>query len=219
MTPLRPSLSRTFPLRHSARSLRSENSAPSRGFGGMKSLLLLGPSRHPAPTLHHVVSNEVRVVRNPSFALLAALLLAVLAFSLSGCGKNTNTEVDDPQLKPIQDMLNDKLPNGTNIGFVQNFLNARGYPIQSDHPRDAIVALVRHIDTDNGKLEPVTARVTFYFDPNGKLINTELARTFNQRIPQSPQSDAEPQSQPPSDTQPPSQPQSDQPSQSPSQQQ
>jgi hypothetical protein len=108
----------------------------------------------------------------------AAILGTVL---LCGCGAKSN-EVDDPQLKPIQEMLNAQVPPGTTEGAVSQFLTLRGYEMQAEHKPGTIVATIRHIDTE--KLQPVTARVTFYFDANGKLNTTEIVRTFNRPIPQ-----------------------------------
>jgi hypothetical protein len=108
----------------------------------------------------------------------AAILSAVL---LCGCGAKSN-EVDDPQLKPLQEMLNAQVPPGTTEGAVNQFLTLRGYEMQAEHKPGTIVAIIRHIDTE--KLQPVTARVTFYFDANGKLNTTEIVRTFNRPIPQ-----------------------------------
>jgi hypothetical protein len=115
------------------------------------------------------------------FSFLAVLIGLFLP---AACKKST--EVDDPQLKPIQEMLNQNLPPGSMESAVNYFLDLRGYPKEPSQ-RGTIVAIIRHIDTE--KLQPVTARVTFYFDANGKLNTTEIVRTFNQPIPQ-------PQSQP-----------------------
>lgn len=114
------------------------------------------------------------VARFPLFA--ASLLLLFIA----GCGKSS-PEVTDPQLKPIQEMLNSQLPTGSSEGTVQQFLSARGYPVERASQPGTLVALIRHIDTE--KLQPVTARVTFYFDANGRLNTTEIERTFNRRPP------------------------------------
>jgi hypothetical protein len=111
------------------------------------------------------------------FPFFAAGLLFLFA---AGCGKSS-TEVTDPQLKPIQEMLNSQLPTGSSEGTVQQFLSARGYPIERASQPGTLVALIRHIDTE--KLQPVTARVTFYFDANGRLNTTEIERTFNRRPP------------------------------------
>jgi hypothetical protein len=100
---------------------------------------------------------------------------------LWGCGGKSN-EVNDPQLKPIQEMLDAQVPPGTIEGAVNQFLAARGYETEDGHKPGTIVAIIRHIDTE--KLQPVTARVTFYFDANGKLNTTEIVRTFNRPVPQ-----------------------------------
>ena len=127
--------------------------------------------------LHHSDSCCRSLCPGPCFSLLAALLSLLF---LAGCGRNS--QVDDPQLKPIQEMLNTNLPPGTMEDAVDRFLAVRGYPKELAPRRGTIVAIIRHIDTE--KLEPVTARVTFYFDANGKLNTTEIVRTFNQPIPQ-----------------------------------
>jgi hypothetical protein len=114
------------------------------------------------------------------FRLLAAA--AVLSL-LAGCGKTSN-EVTDPQLKPIQEMLNSQLPVGSSEGTVRQFLSARDYPTESNSKPGTVIAIIRHIDTE--KLQPVTARVTFYFDANGRLNTTEIERTFNRQPPTTP---------------------------------
>ena len=114
------------------------------------------------------------VARFPVFAA------GLVFFLIAGCGKSSN-EVTDPQLRPIQEMLNSQLPTGSSEGTVQQFLSARGYPVERTSQPGTLVALIRHIDTE--KLQPVTARVTFYFDANGRLNTTEIERTFNRRPP------------------------------------
>jgi len=106
--------------------------------------------------------------------LIAALLL------VSGCKQTF--KVDDPQLKPIQDMLEQNVPTGTPEAGVSQFLAMRGYPTEASEKPGTLVAIIRHIDTE--KLQPVTARVTFYFDANGKLNTYEIVRTMNAPIPQ-----------------------------------
>jgi hypothetical protein len=91
-------------------------------------------------------------------------------------------KVEDPQLKPIQAMIEEKLPVGSTEGAVQEFLSARGYPTEPSDKPGTLIAIIRHIDTE--KLQPVTARVTFYFDANGKLNTYEIVRTMNAPIPQ-----------------------------------
>jgi hypothetical protein len=99
---------------------------------------------------------------------------------LAACQKAAKTS--DPQLKPIQQMLDEQLPLGTPEAAVNAFLAARDYPTEPGAKRGAIVATIRHIDTE--RLQPVTARVTFYFDENGKLKDYEIQRTMNEPIPQ-----------------------------------
>lgn len=106
--------------------------------------------------------------------LAAALVLA------AGC-KHEAGEVDDPQLKPIQAMIQQALPIGTTQASVEEFISARGYPTEPGKP-GTLVAVIRHIDTQ--KLQPVTARVTFFFDANRKLNTYEIVRIPNAPIPQ-----------------------------------
>jgi len=108
----------------------------------------------------------------------AAYLGAVLLL-LAGC--KPSIRVDDPQLKPIQAMLEENVPIGTPEGAVTEFLSMRGYPTEPTEKPGTLVAVIRHIDTE--KLRPVTARVTFYFDANGKLNTYEIVRTINAPIP------------------------------------
>lgn len=113
-----------------------------------------------------------------------ALLLAVLLPGFVGCkGSLKNAfKVEDPQLKPIETMVQQYVPLGSSEGAVQQFLSARGYPTANPTEKDTIVGIIRHIDTE--KMQPVTARVTFYFDKNGKLENFEVVRTMSDPIPQ-----------------------------------
>jgi hypothetical protein len=109
---------------------------------------------------------------------LAFLFASVFLFA--GC--RNAFKVEDPQLKPIQAMIEEKLPLGSTEGAVQEFLSARGYPTEPSDKPGTLIAIIRHIDTE--KLQPVTARVTFYFDANGKLNTYEIVRTMNAPIPQ-----------------------------------
>lgn len=112
----------------------------------------------------------------------AAALFFALAGSLALAGCQKSLRVEDPQLKPIQEMLDKELPLGSTETTVNQFLSVRGYPIADEHKPGTLVAIIRHIDTQ--KLQPVTARVTFYFDATDKLNNVEIVRTLNQPIPQ-----------------------------------
>jgi uncharacterized lipoprotein NlpE involved in copper resistance len=113
-----------------------------------------------------------------TYSLWLAAAAAILM--LVGCQKAAKT--DDPQLKPIQQMLDEQLPLGTTDAAVNAFLAARDYPSEGGAKQGTIVAKIRHIDTE--RVQPVTARVTFYFDENGKLKDYELQRTMNEPIPQ-----------------------------------
>ena len=128
----------------------------------------------------------------PSVARLVCLAAVLGTVLLCGCGAKSN-EVDDPQLKPIQEMLNAQVPPGTTEGAVTQFLTLRGYEMQPEHKPGTIVALIRHIDTE--KLQPVTARVTFYFSANGKLNTTEIVRAFNRPVPPPQQQEQQPEQQ------------------------
>jgi hypothetical protein len=115
---------------------------------------------------------------------------ATASFLLAACGQTL--KVSDPQLQPIQEMLDSQLPPGTPTAIVNQFVSTRGYSIVPAAGKpDTMVVIIRHIDKQ--KLQPVTARVTFRFDANDKLLTTEIVRTMNQPPPQ-----AETHSQPPS---------------------
>lgn len=112
--------------------------------------------------------------------LRSAVVAGAAILILTGCHKAIKT--DDPQLKPIQQMLDEQLPLGTTEASVNAFLSARGYPSEPGEKQNTIVATIRHIDTL--RVQPVTARVTFHFDVNGKLEDYELQRVKNEPIPQ-----------------------------------
>jgi hypothetical protein len=122
-----------------------------------------------------------RLSRNrPRLRVISVFLLGALV-CIFACKKSPLPVVDDPQLKPIQAMLQERLPIGSTQGTVSEFLSSRGYPMEPSDQADTIVTKIRHIDTE--KMQPVTARVTFHFDANGKLTNYEIARTMNDPIP------------------------------------
>lgn len=112
--------------------------------------------------------------------LWAMQLLIAAVLCLPGCKRTI--QVDDPRLKPIQAMLQANLPIGSPEIAVSQFLATRGYPTETSEKPGTLIAIIRHIDTAN--LRPVTARVTFYFDANGKLNTYEIVRTMNAPIPQ-----------------------------------
>ena len=110
--------------------------------------------------------------RSAFFSLIPyTALLLVLSFLSAGCKRNIS-HTSDPRLKKIDEMLSAKLPPGTPQGLVQNFLKSRGYQLEAAPDRDSLRAVVRHIDTES--LQPSTARVTFHFDSNSKLVSFEL---------------------------------------------
>ncbi len=98
------------------------------------------------------------------------LLAVLLTISAAGCRSEGHTS--DPRLKKIDAMLSAQLPNGTERGRVEFFLKSRGYLIEDSPDKTAVVAIVRHIDTET--LQPATARVTFHFDSNSKLLSYDL---------------------------------------------
>jgi len=122
--------------------------------------------------------------RHPSDQAIPAILLLIALVALTGFSggcKQQPGETSDPELKAIQETLEQNLPIGTSDAAVQTFLSSRGYTIETPDKPGTMVATIRHIDTQS--LKPVTARVTFYFDANGKLNTYEIRRIFNQRVP------------------------------------
>jgi hypothetical protein len=113
--------------------------------------------------------DRARLLRPSS--LLAAAFFALLLFATIGCQKHAG-HTADPQLRKIDDMIAAQIPAGSTVGHVHHFLSSRGFPVEDSHDRRAIVAVVRQVDTDT--LQPVTARVTFHFDENDKLISYNL---------------------------------------------
>ena len=104
------------------------------------------------------------------------LLLALALAGLAGCGGTRRTE--DPQLKPIQAMLEQQLPPRTPEEKVVAFLDNHGYAILPPEKQGTIVANIRR--TDTATVQPVMARVTFYFDANRKLNTFELQRPVDE---------------------------------------
>lgn len=122
--------------------------------------------------------------KHPSPLRVFPLLLAAVVLSFAGCKESLKNafKVEDPQLKPIETMVQQNVPLGSTQGAVLEFLSARGYPTDNPTEPNTIVGIIRHIDTE--KMQPVTARVTFYFDANGKLKSIDVVRTMNEPIPQ-----------------------------------
>jgi hypothetical protein len=111
---------------------------------------------------------------SPSADLRPYLLLAcaVLLSSLLGYGCRRNAHTSDSRLQKIDEMLNTQLPPGTPRSRVEFFLSSRGYAIDPSHDKSFLAAVVRQVDIDT--LQPATARVTFHFDSNDKLISYDL---------------------------------------------
>ena len=111
-----------------------------------------------------------------TFSLLCVasnrLFLALALAGLAGCGGAGRT--DDPQLKPIQSMLEAQLPPHTPEEKVIRYLDNNGYSILAAQKQGTIVAIIRRKDT--AAVQPVSARVTFYFDANRRLNTFELQR-------------------------------------------
>lgn len=119
--------------------------------------------------LHHS-TQEIVFPKGRKFLLAAACLLF-----LAGCARTL--KVSDPQLKPIQELLEAKLPARSPQSAVSQFLTMHGYPREASEKPGTIVAIISESDTEKGL--PVTARVTFYFDANGKLNAYEIVRTLH----------------------------------------
>lgn len=111
----------------------------------------------------------------PSARIRIPTLAALLFLSIAGCDKVQRT--NDPQLQPIQEMLDAQLPLGSTRAKVATYLNTQGYPIEPSQKPGTIVAVIRKIDLQ--RMEPVTARATFYFDATGRLNTFELQRMLN----------------------------------------
>lgn len=118
--------------------------------------------------------------RNRTSRIRTTYVLLVTLLFLCACKQNM--QVDDPELKPIQAMLEKNVPIGTSENAVTQFLSMRGYQTEASEKPGTLIAIIRHVDTE--KLRPVTARVTFYFDANGKLNTYEIVRTMNAPLPQ-----------------------------------
>ena len=112
---------------------------------------------------------------SPRRAKQRGLWIALAMAALAGCGGAGQT--DDPQLKPIQAMLEAQLPRRTPEEKVVLYLDNNGYSILASQKQGTIVAIIRR--KDMAAVQPVSARVTFYFDANRKLNTFELQRPEN----------------------------------------
>ena len=123
-----------------------------------------------------VCCSFLRRTFSPGRGMQRGLLIALALAGLAGCGGAGQT--DDPQLKPIQAMLEAQLPRRTPEEKVVLYLDNNGYSILAAQKQGTIVAIIRRKDT--AAVQPVLARVTFYFDANRKLNTFELQRPVNE---------------------------------------
>ncbi len=115
--------------------------------------------------------NSARLQISATLVLrLARATIFLFALSIVGCKHASHTS--DYRLTKIDDMLSAQLPNGMPRARVEYFLSSRGYKTEDSPDKSALVAIVRHVDTNT--LIPATARVTFHFDSADKLISYEL---------------------------------------------
>jgi hypothetical protein len=124
------------------------------------------------------LSRRQKALHNAMRNLLLICGATVALLPIAGCQKTLR--VTDPQLRPIQETLDAQLPQGSSEQQVLAYLEARGYPIEPAEKKGTIVTTIRHIDTQ--KVQPVTARVTFYFDATNKLNTVEIQRMMNKPI-------------------------------------
>jgi len=118
--------------------------------------------------------------KSPALLRTSLILAAASVLFFAGCGQTW--KVSDPQLKPIEEMLEANLPARSPQDAVSQFLETRGYATEPSGKPGTIVAIVR--DRETNKPQPVTARVTFYFDANGKLNTYEIVQTVNPSTPE-----------------------------------
>jgi len=100
-------------------------------------------------------------------------LLALLA---AGCQK-TFFQVDDPQLKPIQEMIETQLPKGSTTERVTTFLSVRAYELQTPEKPGTLVAIIATLICR--RCGPSPPRVTFYFDAEWQAQRRGDERTAN----------------------------------------
>ena len=125
-----------------------------------------------AITRLHKVTPPIHMPQRIHSRSLFHLACLALFVALSICGCKSHAHTSDSRLQKIDEMLNTQLPQGTPRSRVEYFLNSRGYKLEDAPENNSVVGVVRHIDTDT--LQPATARVTFHFDPAGKLASYEL---------------------------------------------
>jgi len=113
-----------------------------------------------------------RILARNSLPSFTGLCLFALLAVLAQAGCNLRGHTSDPHLKQIDQMLDSQLPAGTTKARVAFYLNSQGFPIENTTDPRAIVATVRHVDTET--LQPASALVTFHFDAADNLKSYEL---------------------------------------------
>jgi len=91
---------------------------------------------------------------------------------MAGAGCQSDVHTSNPRLRKIDELLATQFPKGTPRERVTSFLNSRGFEQQYSADPHAVVGVVHHVDTET--LQPATARVTFQFDAQDKLITYEM---------------------------------------------
>jgi hypothetical protein len=119
-----------------------------------------------------MVHNRPLVTPASEFRPFLLLTCLVLLSLLTAYACKSHSHTSDSRLQKIDDLLNAGLPPGTPRSRVEFFLSSRGYSIEHSHDKNSLAAVVRHVDTDT--LQPATARVTFHFDSNDKLLSYDL---------------------------------------------
>jgi hypothetical protein len=104
---------------------------------------------------------------------VAALCLLVILGMIPPTGCRSGRHTSDSRLRQIDDLLDAQLPAGTSKSKVSFYLSSQGYRVEATNDPHAMVATVRHVDTET--LRPETARVTFHFDARDNLTTYELA--------------------------------------------
>jgi hypothetical protein len=110
--------------------------------------------------------------------LCCTVFAGLMLFGVSGCRKSVRTR--DSQLRPVQELLDVQLPPGTPEDKVKAFLEQRGCVVLPSQKPGTVVALIPTMD--NRDNPPIAARVTFYFDANGKLNTFALARASGEDL-------------------------------------
>lgn len=121
--------------------------------------------------------SQIDSLRSRRLLRLGAVFAGALLLWSSGCQKRART--DDPLLKPIQEMLDARVPPGTPEEKVLAYLTSRGYAVLPSQKPGTIVARIPIGDIE--QVPVTTAQITFYFDANGKLNTFELQRAPDAR--------------------------------------